>query len=93
MVRIMVPIKILLALALLAAASPAAEWKQLFNHKDLTGWQQVGPGRFGLFEGVFQRLAATPIFILCSRTCPMSLRTLLASWTTSPSPWTSNSIS
>ncbi len=38
--------KTLLALALLAAAAPAAEWKQLYNHKDFSGWQQVGPGYF-----------------------------------------------
>jgi hypothetical protein len=22
------------------------EWRQLFNGKDLTGWEQVGPGEF-----------------------------------------------
>src|SRR5690242_6637706 len=42
----MVSMKLIWPLALLAVASPAAEWQQLFNHKDLSGWKQVGPGRF-----------------------------------------------
>ncbi len=34
-----------------AAAAPAAEWKQLFNGKDLTGWKMTGPGRFNVVDG------------------------------------------
>jgi len=35
------------ALGLWVGSGPAraAEWKQLFNGKDLTGWKHVGPGR------------------------------------------------
>lgn len=37
----------LLCSVLLAAVSlPAASWKQLFNGKDLSGWQMTGPGSF-----------------------------------------------
>ncbi|MGH9631764.1 MAG: 3-keto-disaccharide hydrolase [Bryobacteraceae bacterium] len=37
----------LLILCLSAALLlPGAEWKQLFNGKDLSGWKMVGPGRF-----------------------------------------------
>jgi len=27
------------------------EWKQLFNGKDLTGWEQIGPGKFVVEDG------------------------------------------
>ena len=27
------------------------KWKQLFNGKDLTGWEQIGPGRFVVEDG------------------------------------------
>ncbi len=32
------------AALLLPLVAPAAEWKQLFNGEDLTGWKHVGPG-------------------------------------------------
>jgi hypothetical protein len=35
----------------LAATVHAAEWKQLFNGKDLTGWKMTGPGRFVVDNG------------------------------------------
>lgn len=35
----------------MAAGLCAAEWKQLFNGKDLTGWKMVGPGRFVVENG------------------------------------------
>jgi len=38
--------KTLFMLLIVSVVSPAAEWKQLFNHRDLTGWEMVGPGRF-----------------------------------------------
>jgi len=48
---------VLLAIALVAwPAAPAtgAEWKQLFNGKDLTGWKQVGPGHFEVENGMLK---------------------------------------
>src|SRR6185295_11027105 len=29
----------------------ADEWRQLFNGKDLSGWEQVGPGKFVVEDG------------------------------------------
>jgi hypothetical protein len=43
--------KHLLALLLASTALPAADWKPLFNGKDLTGWEMVGRGRFVLEDG------------------------------------------
>lgn len=44
-----------LALILLIAASLAgAAEKQLFNGKNLTGWKQVGPGRFAVADGLMK---------------------------------------
>lgn len=36
----------LFILLLAVSASQAQEWRQLFNGKDLSGWEQVGPGEF-----------------------------------------------
>ena len=46
--------KVVILFWLLAAASPAAEWKQLFNGEDLTGWTMVGPGRFVIEDGMLK---------------------------------------
>lgn len=46
--------KTLLMLLIVAAVSPAAESKQLFNHRDLTGWKMVGPGRFVVEDGMLK---------------------------------------
>jgi hypothetical protein len=42
--------------AVLAAAGslPGAEWRQLFNGRDLTGWTMVGPGRFAVENGMLK---------------------------------------
>lgn len=39
---------------LLAGVSDAAEWKQLFNGKDMTGWSMAGPGRFVVEDGMLK---------------------------------------
>jgi hypothetical protein len=46
--------KALCMLLLVAAVSRAAEWKQLFNHRDMTGWKMVGPGRFVVEDGMLK---------------------------------------
>jgi len=38
----------------LACAASAADWKPLFNGKDLTGWQHVGPGSMSVENGLIQ---------------------------------------
>ncbi len=43
------------AVLLIAAARvPEAEWKPLFNGKDLTGWKHVGPGNMTVENGLMQ---------------------------------------
>jgi hypothetical protein len=37
-----------------AAALPAAEWKQLFDGKDMNGWSMVGPGKFHVENGMLK---------------------------------------
>ena len=32
----------------------AADWKQLFNGKDMNGWEHVGPGGFVLENGMLK---------------------------------------
>ena len=46
--------KFVIALALFATAAPAAQWKQLFNGKDLTGWKMTGPGHFLIENGLMK---------------------------------------
>jgi hypothetical protein len=43
-----------LALGARAEQARAAEWKQLFNGKDLTGWRHVGPGRMYVENGLIK---------------------------------------
>ena len=43
-----------LAVVGLAARSPEAAWKPLFNGKDLTGWKHVGPGSMTVENGLMQ---------------------------------------
>jgi len=46
---------ILLCLVLVfPRSSQADDWKLLWNGKDLTGWTQVGPGRFVIEDGVLK---------------------------------------
>lgn len=46
--------KLLLAALALALCAPAADFKPLFNGKDLEGWQMVGPGRFIVEDGLLK---------------------------------------
>lgn len=41
-------------LAALATLLPAADWQQLFNGRDLTGWVMTGPGRFVVEDGMMR---------------------------------------
>lgn len=44
----------LLIFAAMPATAQEKGWKQLFNGKDLTGWQQVGPGNFVVEKGMLK---------------------------------------
>jgi hypothetical protein len=46
--------KYLFALLLATATLQAADWKPLFNGKDLTGWEMVGRGRFVIEDGMLK---------------------------------------
>lgn len=46
--------RVFLLALIVTATSLASEWKQLFNRKDLTGWQMVGPGRFVVEDGMLK---------------------------------------
>jgi hypothetical protein len=37
---------IILAIVLISCSNRDGKWRQLFNGKDLSGWEQVGPGNF-----------------------------------------------
>ncbi len=44
--------RLLLTFTLLALTPAfAADWKELFNGKDLTGWKMTGPGKFNIESG------------------------------------------
>lgn len=42
------------ALVLFTGSLCAADWIQLFNGKDMTGWKHVGPGRFTVENGMLK---------------------------------------
>jgi 3-keto-disaccharide hydrolase len=42
------------ALSVLPGRAQSGEWKQLFNGKDLTGWEHVGPGGFTVEDGLLK---------------------------------------
>jgi len=46
--------RVIFAVFLLATVSQASDWKQLFDGKDLNGWQMVGPGRFVVENGMLK---------------------------------------
>jgi hypothetical protein len=54
MYRRIIPAVLFLTLALSPNLIRAAEWKQLFNGKDMTGWEHVGPGGFVLENGMLK---------------------------------------
>jgi hypothetical protein len=47
-------VKIWIALILSTELLAGASWKPLFNGKDMSGWQMVGPGRFVLEDGMLK---------------------------------------
>lgn len=46
--------KPLLAMFALLPLVQAADWKPLFNGKDVTGWKHVGPGSFSVEDGMLK---------------------------------------
>ncbi len=46
--------RILIALLTFAVTCPAAQWKELFNGKDTSGWKMTGPGKFVIEDGLLK---------------------------------------
>jgi hypothetical protein len=42
------------AILLISCTSQDKKWRQLFNGKDLSGWEQVGPGNFVVEDGLLK---------------------------------------
>ena len=47
-------ISLIFVFVLITWSCQTAEWRQLFNGKDLTGWEQVGPGKFVVEDGLLK---------------------------------------
>src|SRR5579864_1633949 len=45
---------IIFGVGMLPGEAAAQEWKQLYNGKDLTGWEHVGPGGFTVEDGLLK---------------------------------------
>lgn len=54
MLRRSIPFFVILALGSLPGRAQSAGWKQLFNGKDMTGWEHVGPGGFVIEHGMLK---------------------------------------
>lgn len=46
--------KIIICSLVLVAAASAADWRPLFNGKDMTGWKHAGPGSFSVEDGMLK---------------------------------------
>jgi len=44
----------IIMLSALNGQTQSAEWQQLFNGKDMTGWEHVGPGKFLIENGMLK---------------------------------------
>jgi hypothetical protein len=45
---------LLISFLILASCSNQEKWRQLYNGKDLSGWEQVGPGQFVVEDGLLK---------------------------------------
>ena len=48
---------LVLVIVLISWSNQDKNWRQLFNGKDLTGWEQVGPGHFVVEDGVLKTVS------------------------------------
>jgi len=46
-----------IAIILVSCSSQDKKWRQLFNGKDLSGWEQVGPGQFVVEDGLLKTIS------------------------------------
>jgi hypothetical protein len=52
--RLMLVALVTVTSAFFSTTASAAEWKQLFNGKDLSGWKHVGPGSMSVESGLIR---------------------------------------
>jgi hypothetical protein len=45
---------LILVIILISCSNQDNKWRQLYNGKDLTGWEQVGPGNFVVEDGLLK---------------------------------------
>jgi hypothetical protein len=45
---------LVLVVVLISCSDQGVKWRQLFNGKDLSGWEQVGPGNFVVEDGLLK---------------------------------------
>jgi len=45
---------VILSVVLISCSDQDGKWRQLFNGKDLSGWEQVGPGSFVVEDGLLK---------------------------------------
>lgn len=45
---------VILSVVLISCSDQDGKWRQLFNGKDLSGWEQVGPGNFVVEDGLLK---------------------------------------
>ena len=45
---------LIIVIVLSSWSSQDSKWRQLFNGKDLSGWEQVGPGEFVVEDGLLK---------------------------------------
>jgi hypothetical protein len=48
---------------LISWSSQEKKWRQLFNGKDLTGWEQVGPGKFVVENGLLKTVGGMGMIV------------------------------
>jgi hypothetical protein len=58
---------ILIALVFILGFAPGDEWNQLYNGKDLTGWEQVGPGSFVVEDGLLKTVGGMGMILYPSQ--------------------------
>jgi hypothetical protein len=47
---------LIFVIVLIACSGQDGKWRQLFNGKDLTGWEQVGPGKFFVEDSLLKSI-------------------------------------
>ncbi len=57
---------LIIAFVLIAWSTQDGKWRQLFNGKDLSGWEQVGPGKFVVEDGLLKTVGGMGMILFPS---------------------------